>query len=132
MRACRQCARTLRALTAPPLALLAHAPWQIDGVAVDGLGLKDVAKLVLGPLGSAIDVVLRRPERHGAAEGSKLIRLSLVRGWGVTDESTWGRYCSGIFRSLRLVPCPAPQRDPRNTFRRAGCLQSCMGCDTGS
>jgi hypothetical protein len=91
VRVCRRCARTLRVLISPAARFLRACPWQVDGVAVDGLTLNDVAKLVLGPLGSVIDVVLRRPEHGCAAESSKLIRLSLVRGWSVNKESTWGR-----------------------------------------
>ena len=64
---------------------------QVAGVAVEVLSLRDVAKLILGPLGSAIDVVLRRKEHRYAAEASKLIQLSLLRCSTVSGESAWGR-----------------------------------------
>lgn len=62
-------------------------PRQVAGVAVEVLGLRDVAKLILGPLGSAIDVTLRRKEHRCAAEAFKLIQLSLVRCSTVSGES---------------------------------------------
>ena len=68
-----------------------NMPRQVAGVAVDVMSLRDVAKLILGTPGSAVDVLLRRKEHRCAAEASKLIQLSLVRGSTVSGESAWGR-----------------------------------------
>ena len=140
VRVCRRCARTLRVLISPAARFLRACPWQVDGVAVDGLTQRrgetrsGAARQRHRCCASAPGAWMCRRELQADSpeSGARLEREQRVNVGQVAESS---KTC---------VPKPAATSMPRGSewlresrscacsFGRAACLQSWPSCDTGA